>query len=59
MLEPHIGVRVKAGRREVGHARIGELAERTGTPRRLLRYYEEQRLLVAGRSAVHLTRRRE
>ncbi|WP_037681799.1 MerR family transcriptional regulator [Streptomyces griseus] len=30
--------------------RIGELAERTGTARRLLRYYEEQGLLVAGRS---------
>ncbi|GAU65266.1 putative MerR family transcriptional regulator [Streptomyces sp. NBRC 110611] len=31
--------------------RIGELAERTATPRRLLRYYEEQGLIVAGRSA--------
>ncbi|WP_371480497.1 MerR family transcriptional regulator [Kitasatospora sp. NBC_00315] len=31
--------------------RIGELSERTGTPRRLLRYYEEQGLVVAGRSA--------
>ncbi|MFK8849988.1 MerR family transcriptional regulator [Streptomyces sp. Ac-502] len=30
--------------------RIGELAERTGTSRRLLRYYEEQRLLTPGRS---------
>ncbi|WP_217246832.1 MerR family transcriptional regulator [Streptomyces sp. AC602_WCS936] len=30
--------------------RIGELSERTGTPRRLLRYYEEQGLLVPGRS---------
>lgn len=30
--------------------RIGELSERTGTPRRLLRYYEEQGLIVAGRS---------
>lgn len=30
--------------------RIGELSERTGTPRRLLRYYEEQGLLVADRS---------
>ncbi|WP_129843649.1 MerR family transcriptional regulator [Streptomyces sp. RFCAC02] len=29
--------------------RIGELAERTGTPRRLLRYYEEQRLISAAR----------
>ncbi|MDT9682282.1 MerR family transcriptional regulator [Streptomyces sp. TRM76323] len=31
--------------------RIGELSERTGTPRRMLRYYEEQGLLVPGRSA--------
>ncbi|MFF5404005.1 MerR family transcriptional regulator [Streptomyces misionensis] len=31
--------------------RIGELAERTGTTRRLLRYYEEQGLLVPDRSA--------
>lgn len=30
--------------------RIGELSEQTGTPRRLLRYYEEQGLLVAGRT---------
>lgn len=30
--------------------RIGELSERTGTPRRLLRYYEEQGLIVAARS---------
>ncbi|AJC54155.1 MerR family transcriptional regulator [Streptomyces sp. 769] len=30
--------------------RIGELAERTGTSRRLLRYYEEQRLITPGRS---------
>lgn len=30
--------------------RIGELSERTGTPRRLLRYYEEQRLIAADRS---------
>lgn len=30
--------------------RIGELAERTGTPRRMLRYYEEQGLLVPDRS---------
>ncbi|MFF0477025.1 MerR family transcriptional regulator [Streptomyces sp. NPDC004284] len=29
--------------------RIGELSERTGTPRRLLRYYEEQGLIVAER----------
>lgn len=31
--------------------RIGELAERTGTSRRLLRYYEEQGLIVADRTA--------
>lgn len=31
--------------------RIGELAERTGTPRRMLRYYEEQGLLASDRSA--------
>ncbi|MYS85659.1 MerR family transcriptional regulator [Embleya scabrispora] len=30
--------------------RIGELSERTGTPRRLLRYYEEQGLIIANRS---------
>ncbi|GAA0585203.1 MerR family transcriptional regulator [Streptomyces crystallinus] len=29
--------------------RIGELSERTGTPRRLLRYYEEQGLIAAER----------
>ncbi|MFE9321763.1 MerR family transcriptional regulator [Nocardia sp. NPDC052278] len=31
--------------------RIGELSERTGTSRRLLRYYEEQDLIVADRCA--------
>ncbi|MGW1376722.1 MerR family transcriptional regulator [Streptomyces sp. NPDC002446] len=31
--------------------RIGELSERTGTPRRLLRYYEEQGLIVSERCA--------
>ncbi len=31
--------------------RIGELSERTGTPRRLLRYYEEQGLILASRCA--------
>ncbi|MEV6671040.1 MerR family transcriptional regulator [Streptomyces sp. NPDC051162] len=31
--------------------RIGELAHRTDTPRRLLRYYEEQHLLTPERSA--------
>lgn len=29
--------------------RIGELAHRTGIPARMLRYYEEQELLVSGR----------
>ncbi|MFF9011535.1 MerR family transcriptional regulator [Streptomyces sp. NPDC014870] len=29
--------------------RIGELADRTGTARRMLRYYEEQGLIVADR----------
>ncbi|MCI2416065.1 MerR family transcriptional regulator [Saccharopolyspora sp. K220] len=31
--------------------RIGELSERTGTSRRLLRYYEEQGLILPSRSA--------
>jgi DNA-binding transcriptional MerR regulator len=31
--------------------RIGQLAERTGVPTRLLRYYEEQGLLTPDRSA--------
>lgn len=31
--------------------RIGELSERTGTSRRLLRYYEEQGLIAARRCA--------
>jgi DNA-binding transcriptional MerR regulator len=30
--------------------RIGQLAERTGTSRRLLRYYEEQELITSGRA---------
>jgi DNA-binding transcriptional MerR regulator len=30
--------------------RIGELAERTGASRRLLRYYEEQRLITSSRA---------
>lgn len=30
--------------------RIGELSQRTGTPRRLLRYYEEQGLIAAIRA---------
>ncbi|GAB3161711.1 MerR family transcriptional regulator [Amycolatopsis stemonae] len=35
----------------MAHMRIGELAERTGTSRRLLRYYEEQGLIIAARGA--------
>ncbi|RKE22559.1 MerR family transcriptional regulator [Streptomyces sp. TLI_171] len=31
--------------------RIGELSSRTGTSRRLLRYYEEQQLIVSTRAA--------
>ncbi len=31
--------------------RIGQLSERTGTSRRLLRYYEEQELVTSSRSA--------
>ncbi len=31
--------------------RIGELADRTGVPRRLLRYYEEQGLITPARAA--------
>lgn len=34
---------------EVEHMRIGELSERTGTSRRLLRYYEEQGLIFSQR----------
>jgi predicted transcriptional regulator len=39
----HIDVKVN---REVGRMRIGELSARTGVSRRLLRYYEEQGLIV-------------
>jgi DNA-binding transcriptional MerR regulator len=44
-------VKVNRARREVGHVRIGELSERTGTSRRLLRYYEEQGLITSQRLA--------
>jgi DNA-binding transcriptional MerR regulator len=44
-------VRVNRTSCEVTHVRIGELAERTQTARRLLRYYEEQGLIVPDRSA--------
>jgi DNA-binding transcriptional MerR regulator len=36
---------------EGGVVRIGELAERTNVPTRLLRYYEEQELLAPDRAA--------
>ena len=37
--------------RAVRHMKIGELSERTGVSRRLLRYYEEQGLIAPGRVA--------
>jgi DNA-binding transcriptional MerR regulator len=46
-LNIHIDVKVK---RKLEHMRIGELAERTGVSRRLLRYYEEQGLIKPSRS---------
>lgn len=42
---------VKAQGCEVDHVRIGELSELTRTSRRLLRYYEEQGLIVSKRSS--------
>jgi DNA-binding transcriptional MerR regulator len=47
--DPAIDVKVNAVEWEAGHMRIGELSERTGTPRRLLRYYEEQGLIAPDR----------
>lgn len=44
-------VRVNVFGGEAGHMRIGELSARTGTSRRLLRYYEEQNLIVSQRCA--------
>ena len=38
-------------RREAAHMRISEVTDRTGIPARLLRYYEEQELLVPARNA--------
>jgi DNA-binding transcriptional MerR regulator len=46
----HICVKVKPIEFEDGQMRIGELAERTGTSRRLLRYYEDQQLIFPDRS---------
>ena len=43
-------VKVNPATSEAAHMRIGELSARTDTPRRLLRYYEGQRLIVADRS---------
>jgi DNA-binding transcriptional MerR regulator len=43
----HIDVKVNC---KLEHMRIGELAERTGVSRRLLRSYEEQELLVPSRA---------
>jgi len=47
VLNIHIGVKVKC---KLEHMRIGELAERTGVSRRLLRYYEEQGLIAPSRA---------
>jgi DNA-binding transcriptional MerR regulator len=37
-------------KRKLDHMKIGQLAERTGVSRRLLRYYEEQGLIVPSRA---------
>jgi DNA-binding transcriptional MerR regulator len=49
-LNRHIDVMVKVVPHEVEHMRIGQLSERTGASRRLLRYYEEQTLISSARS---------
>ncbi|EMD23099.1 Transcriptional regulator, MerR family [Amycolatopsis azurea DSM 43854] len=51
MLEPSHRCEGQVGWGEVAHMRIGELSERTGTSRRLLRYYEEQGLIISQRQA--------
>jgi DNA-binding transcriptional MerR regulator len=43
----HIDVKVKC---KLGPMKIGQLADRTGVSRRLLRYYEEQGLLTPSRA---------
>jgi DNA-binding transcriptional MerR regulator len=42
-------VKVYSKRYEVAHMRIGELATRTGTSTRVLRYYEQHGLIVSAR----------
>src|SRR3954449_10396473 len=51
MLRPSHRCEGQAEKCEAGHMRIGELERRTGTSRRLLRYYEEQGLISPDRSA--------
>jgi DNA-binding transcriptional MerR regulator len=48
-MRPDMGADMGTGMRT--GMRIGELSERTNTPRRMLRYYEEQGLIVAERTA--------
>ncbi|MGY4646985.1 DNA-binding transcriptional MerR regulator [Mycobacterium sp. URHB0021] len=47
VLNVHICVKVKC---KLEHMQIGQLAERTGVSRRLLRYYEEQGLIKPSRA---------
>src|SRR5690349_10325820 len=50
-LHTRVRVNVENKHCEAGHMRIGELAERTDTSPRLLRYYEEQGLIRVRRAA--------